>query len=936
MKVLLFCKKKMLKFNLPNEVSNSYWFTDNERKKIFKIIADNNKWRIESNNYAKIIKPKYIKISNTEIEVINFGNNDIYAITGIIQEEKMYAIELGDVQNIGILYVTDDDSREDFEQFNIINTKEFTIGSSTKNQIIYKNSFVSNVHAKIYKVNDSWYIKNYDMLFGTFVNNIPINFNDKKIFNGDVIYIMGLKFIMINDNIYINNPNSLVKINKEYFLVEKHKNITILEESDRFSKYDDIEINTNKNYFSRGPRLIEWIDTKKIKIDAPPSLNEKEEKPMMLTMGATIGMGIVMVLSLVTSINGISNGKISAIEIVIPLITALIMLIAMIVLPIINLKYDKKLSEKDLEKREYKYRQYLRKKSNEIEKIKLSQKEWWFKNYLSSKECIQIIENHDYRLWERKIEDPDFISVRLGIGDVPLKIQIESPEDSFSVEDNELLDELNNVVEAGKVIKEAPLVVSLIEKNISAIICHDDRFLNNYIKNIILQLITFQSYSDLKLVFLVNDDILRKWDYAKLLPYVWDDKKQIRFFAEDYNEQCEISNFLVEELEKRKELNLDNKQYNSYYLIITDNYNGIEQLKIVQEICKSKKNYGFGILCITDEVYKLPNECKIFINIDKGLMHESKLNKELIHSFKVEKPEIIFYENIVQTLSNINIIPKTRDAYLLPHNYTFLEMYNLDNIYQLNILKRWKQNDTTLSLKAPIGIDENGKIIFLDAHEKFHGPHGLIAGSTGSGKSETLITYILSLAINYHPYDVSFLIIDYKGGGLAGAFKKGELELPHLVGTITNIDTVGLQRSLISIQSELRKRQILFNEVRSMTNEGTIDIYKYQKLYHDGKITNPISHLFIICDEFAELKQQQSEFMDELISVSRIGRSLGVHLILATQKPAGIINEQIRSNSKFAICLKVQNPSDSIDVINKPDAALLKNPGQFYMQVRTW
>lgn len=152
-------------------------------------------------------------------------------------------------------------------------------------------------------------------------------------------------------------------------------------------------------------------------------------------------------------------------------------------------------------------------------------------------------------------------------------------------------------------------------------------------------------------------------------------------------------------------------------------------------------------------------------------------------------------------------------------------------------------------------------------------------------------------------------------------------------GTITNIDSVGLQRSLASIQSELKRRQVMFNEAKNITNESTIDIYKYQKLYHEGELKQPISHLFIICDEFAELKQQQPEFMEELMSVSRIGRSLGVHLILATQKPSGIVNDQIRSNSKFGICLKVQNKSDSKDIIGRPDAAMLKKAGQFYINV---
>ena len=284
-------------------------------------------------------------------------------------------------------------------------------------------------------------------------------------------------------------------------------------------------------------------------------------------------------------------------------------------------------------------------------------------------------------------------------------------------------------------------------------------------------------------------------------------------------------------------------------------------------------------------------------------------------------------------MSNIPIRATTSSKFSLPEVYTFLEMYDCGRIEQLNILQRWKTNDSTKSLQAPIGIDTNGMPIVLDIHEKAHGPHGLIAGSTGSGKSEFIITYILSLAINYHPNDVSMILIDYKGGGLAGAFQKGNIKLPHIVGTITNIDKVGLQRSLVSIQSELRRRQVKFNQARDKTDEGTIDIYKYQKLFHEGIVKEPIPHLLIICDEFAELKQQQPDFMDELISVARIGRSLGVHLILATQKPAGVVNDQIRSNSKFGICLKVQDRQDSIDVIKRPEAAELKRAGQFYMQV---
>ena len=246
-----------------------------------------------------------------------------------------------------------------------------------------------------------------------------------------------------------------------------------------------------------------------------------------------------------------------------------------------------------------------------------------------------------------------------------------------------------------------------------------------------------------------------------------------------------------------------------------------------------------------------------------------------------------------------------------------------------------ERKQPTKTLQTPVGVNSEGELFNLDLHEKYHGPHGLVAGMTGSGKSEFIITYILSMAVNYHPDEVSFILIDYKGGGLAGAFENADrcIKLPHLAGTITNLDGASIKRSLISIQSELRRRQSIFNDALRITNEGTMDIYKYQQLYRDKVVTEPLPHLFIISDEFAELKTQQPDFMDQLISAARIGRSLGIHLILATQKPSGVVDDQIWSNSKFRVCLKVQERADSQDMIKCPDAAELTQTGRFYLQV---
>ncbi|GJM70468.1 hypothetical protein HMSSN036_26840 [Paenibacillus macerans] len=247
---------------------------------------------------------------------------------------------------------------------------------------------------------------------------------------------------------------------------------------------------------------------------------------------------------------------------------------------------------------------------------------------------------------------------------------------------------------------------------------------------------------------------------------------------------------------------------------------------------------------------------------------------------------------------------------------------------EVDVASRWIRNKPFKGMSVPIGVKAGGNPFYLDMHETGHGPHGLVAGTTGSGKSELLQSIIISLALNYHPHDVVFVLIDYKGGGMADVFKG----IPHLVGTITNLGGNETTRALLSIKSELMRRQRVFSEY------GVNNIDRYQKLYYSRSRSEQASmpaipHLIMIADEFAELKQDQPDFMKELVSAARVGRSLGVHLILATQKPAGVVDDQIWSNSKFKICLKVQDETDSKDVIKRPDAAMIKEPGRAYIQV---
>ena len=934
MKVSLIGNKTLNRIILPQKVNGNYWICDEYDEKLVNIYSENDEWKINSNLNVKIINPKYIKFIDGKVSVIQEDEAIIDSVA--LSEYTVHCLCIGDYESVYILYCS-----PRFEKnIRFLDTgriQEISIGNEVSNQIYYNNNLVKNVQAKLKWVGNQWNLEDFGSMFGTFVNGKPINRDTIVLKNGDTIFIMGLIIVILGKNIYINNPFNKVIINT--MSLSDIQSVPFIQstKSELEEEQQNIEIYSDEDYFFRFPRIAPSIEIENVRIDNPSSQNLYNEKSVIATLGRSISMGVVMMVALISGITAFVNGSTSAIT---RIISSIAMLFGMLIFPIIIRKSQKKQHIKDEEKRQYRYKQYLNSRMRLIEEIIAKQKSILKHNYLSTEECMKIIFEKNSHLWERRLNDKDFLTIRLGTGDMPAYIDIKYPDDDkFELETDNLITTAKEMGEKAKIIKDVPITFSLLEKRISAVVSSDKVEIEKFLQRIIIQLIALHSYQELKLVFAVKESGM-DWDYVKILPHTWEDKT--RFFADSYSEMQELSVYLndkmLKRIENKKERENDgdkDKIEAPYYLIITDDYEKIENLNIVSEIMKNKEDMGFGILCVANELTHLPEKCEnfIYLNGKDSTIYEREGEDLNTHKFSFDDSETFFVDKISKAIANIPLRVTTTEEIVTKKSFGFLEMFNAGKIEHLNVLGRWSNNDSTKSLKAQIGFDSNNMPIYLDLHEKFHGPHGLIAGSTGSGKSEFIITYILSLAINYSPDDVTFVLIDYKGGGLAGAFQKGDLKLPHLVGSITNIDTNNLERSLLSIKSELTRRQRMFNEARNLIDEGTIDIYKYQKLYKQGVIKKPISHLMIICDEFAELKQQQPEFMEELMSVSRIGRSLGVHLILATQKPAGIVNDQIRSNSKFGICLKVQDRSDSNDVIQKPDAAYLKNPGQFYLNV---
>ena len=321
---------------------------------------------------------------------------------------------------------------------------------------------------------------------------------------------------------------------------------------------------------------------------------------------------------------------------------------------------------------------------------------------------------------------------------------------------------------------------------------------------------------------------------------------------------------------------------------------------------------------------QLPNTCKLVLERSKELsgwyeIERHSQKREEIHFDYIKKEAA---ERLIRTISGIRVaeIEEKRD---IPDTIDFLKMYGVMTVKELDIESHWRQNSIYESCRVLIGKKAGGESCYLDIHERYHGPHGLLAGTTGSGKSEVLQTFILSMAINFSPEAVNFLLIDYKGEGMSGLFS----ELPHISGGISNLSDGQAYRAMISIKSENKRRQKIFKQWK------VNNINDYTKLFIAGDTSEAIPHLLIVIDEFAELKKAEPEFMQELISVAQVGRSLGVHLILATQKPGGVVDDKIWSNSRFRICLKVQEREDSMDMLHNMDACQIAQTGRGYLQV---
>ena len=415
-----------------------------------------------------------------------------------------------------------------------------------------------------------------------------------------------------------------------------------------------------------------------------------------------------------------------------------------------------------------------------------------------------------------------------------------------------------------------------------------------------------------------------------------------------------LLNVLLEELSQRASKNAEggekdgNEMSLPHFVVVIHDYVDVRKHPALTHAFKLGKELGVTVIYMVAQEQAIPSECRGVIRLsDEGNVTYAAAGfaGETFDEVTADKVELEMARRIALALAPLHVAQDEDDVDLTT-NVRLLDLLDIPYADQYDPEKWWglpsqPGNAASASssaqpgckeakprfgrLRVPIGEGLDGTL-WIDLNDAAHGPHGIIAGTTGAGKSELLQSLIVGLAVTHHPHLVNFVLVDFKGGAAFKAFE----HMPHTVGMVTDLSGKLTERALVALKSELKRRE----HVLSRANAKKIAEYQAMRAQNPSAY-EPLPNLFIVIDEFAELAKEHPTFMEGLVSVVQKGRSLGVHLILATQKPTGAVNQNIWSNLKFRICLRVASLQDSRDMLGRSEAALLPStiPGRAYFQI---
>jgi len=516
------------------------------------------------------------------------------------------------------------------------------------------------------------------------------------------------------------------------------------------------------------------------------------------------------------------------------------------------------------------------------------------------------------RLWERRCTDPDYLVLRVGTADLPSAVELSDPEQD---------EHRRQVVWR---VPEAPVTISLPGRGVVGVAGPGD-MAHGIGCWLVAQAATLHSPNDLRIYLLTDSSGQASWSWTRWLPHCRPDAGQdcAMLIGNDAESVAARIAELLAVISARQQAAADAGQRHVRFrpdiVVVFDGSRKLRSLPGAIQLLRDGPAVGVYAICLDADEQLLPAECQAVVIVEPDGLRVEQAVTETIRQVRPDAVSAAWCDRLARSIAPIRDVSDADDASALPDSARLLEVLGLEPPAAADIARRWKSGGRSTvavvgeSYDGPFGID-----IRKD------GPHALIAGTTGSGKSELLQTIVASLAAANRPDEMAFVLIDYKGGS---AFAEC-VRLPHTVGMVTDLDPHQVARALASLSAELTRREHV------LAAAGAKDIEDYQRLV-DKRQARPVPRLVIVIDEFASMVRDLPDFVSGLVNIAQRGRSLGIHLVLATQRPSGVVSADIRANTNLRIALRVTDPAESADVIGTPDAASIAKatPGRAYVRL---
>ncbi|WP_031074844.1 type VII secretion protein EccCa [Streptomyces sp. NRRL S-118] len=668
----------------------------------------------------------------------------------------------------------------------------------------------------------------------------------------------------------------------------------------------------------RPPRALpSEVPGEQVQLQPPPELPRGQQEGVLMQLLPTLGMGGSVVFFFMTP-NPIMR------------IMGMVMIASTVAMAIAMLVRYRRGTQGQLADMRRDYLKYLTQIRRTVLRTARLQRDAQYYLHPSPEQLWALVAEGS-RVWERRIGDDDFGQVRIGLGSQQLATPLVAPE-TAPVDELEPLTAgaMQQFLRAHSTLDGLPMAVSL-RAFYSLTVSGDTESVRSAARAMIGSLASLHSPEDLVIAVAAGQEAAHHWEWTKWLPHVQaqgdgDGAGTRRLITTDARD---LEDMLARRLEGRPRFQggghplldqphivvvLDGQSVPPMSaLAAAEGLQGVTIVEVVPGEPAGPRGGGLSVVVHPDALRLESGHGLVYEGVPDGLSLEAA-------------------EALARQLAPLRVASGSDDDEPLLANLDFTDLLNLGDAASIDVSRTWRPRSQSERLRVPIGVGEDGVPVMLDLKEAAQegmGPHGLCVGATGSGKSELLRTLVLGLAVTHSSETLNFVLADFKGG----ATFAGMSQMPHVAAVITNLadDLTLVDRMGDSIRGELNRRQEMLRDAGNYAN-----IHDYEKARAAGAPLQPIPSLVLVIDEFSELLTAKPDFIEMFVQIGRIGRSLGVHLLLASQRLEEGRLRGLETYLSYRVGLRTFSAAESRAALGVPDAYHLPNvPGSGYLKYGT-